>query len=338
VMASEDVQRVVKAFVDADSFSFARFKSIWSSLKMSFLQMAPDAFSNTGRLTFQQNLYLTALGYLSSERAVEEQIGGLFALYCLYKTQPKMTNTGEPYLPIRIDITPGELESLIKLHQQALQEPVNRDAVEVFRWFCRSKDEVFAFISGRPEQKSQGPIKHAMYDPAALEGVDTVDTLAGVQEQDTRLAEVSALYTNIRSVVGLPTSTEALWDIAPGIKECLLLRRVPAAAKDNGVAAVPPSAAPQRMQHPKRREERRQGISQIAALTNEDQAMQTAPRLSLIPHPDPSPAMEPENNTGMSDDEDFVQTINDALEEVEEDSASGAVMQQRKKKKTRTRT
>ena len=94
-----------------------------------------------------------------------------------------MTNTGEPYLPIRIDITPGhlvllssglthtasspltalftspgELESLIKLHQQALQEPVNRDAVEVFRWFCRSKDEVFAFISGRPEQKSQGPM------------------------------------------------------------------------------------------------------------------------------------------------------------------------------------
>ncbi|KAK4391608.1 hypothetical protein Sango_1938600 [Sesamum angolense] len=100
-----DIDELINEFAECESTTFAEFKRVWLSRKLSFIF---EASPSTNRSFFMQSLYAHSIGYMVSSSSLSNKLGGLYCLYCLYETQPFKP-------PYRIYLSLGELRQLKNL-------------------------------------------------------------------------------------------------------------------------------------------------------------------------------------------------------------------------------
>jgi len=139
-----------------------------------------------------------------------EQKAGVFAIYCLYRTQPRKTNTGSQHTPVRIAVSQDDLYAVCELHRTALQTPIDADAHTVLAWL--HEHQPFAFVSHRKTvdaEHDSASKRSLMNDPSVLrDGLPETD-LATICNPE--LDDLTTTYAESRRLAGL-SEDESGWN------------------------------------------------------------------------------------------------------------------------------
>ena len=200
------VARLVQHFLAGEepgkpeTASFAAFKAVWRSRQCSSIHAAVAAGTPQGD-EFLQGLYAAALGVRSpadltrapphsppiasppqvppthyalcaatdimAREEERDQRAGLFALCCLYQTQPRHTGDGSPHAPVQIAVSVADLERLVAMHRAEVARPVaDHDALAVLTWLHQAQPFFFVgYRKGAPAEAPAPAPKAAKNDP-----------------------------------------------------------------------------------------------------------------------------------------------------------------------------
>jgi len=147
----------------------------------------------------------------------KEQRAGLFALYCLYGSQPTKTADGTPHSPVQIAVSKEDLARFVDRHRYEMISSATRvegegdgdgegggdpDTMAVLSWFHQTRP--FFFVGhrkGAPSATVPVVQKAAKNDPAVLGEEEILDGMATVS--DPRLMHLQGLYGRARDAAGL---------------------------------------------------------------------------------------------------------------------------------------
>ncbi|KAF0977191.1 hypothetical protein FDP41_003844 [Naegleria fowleri] len=154
---ARDVRLILNKFVELNTTSLREFKTLWMSLKFSYIHEGrPDEVNYE---TYIQEVYTTCIGYLmfSQEKPSNQtnnsdhnyegtsstelsmnfrcRIGVIYLLYYLYCTQPKRKIGAFPQKRVQIKISIEAFKEMLKL----LQEFIKKDLTEPFIVWHRLK-------------------------------------------------------------------------------------------------------------------------------------------------------------------------------------------------------
>ncbi|KAI9157159.1 hypothetical protein LWI28_017701 [Acer negundo] len=105
----QDIDELIKEFVEGGLTTLAEMKKVWLSRKFSYIY---EASPSRNLAFFMQSLYAHAISHMISTVSLSSRLGGLYCLYCLYETQPSKPS-------FKIYLSFGELKKLKDLVVEA---------------------------------------------------------------------------------------------------------------------------------------------------------------------------------------------------------------------------
>lgn len=134
-----DIQALVEAYgKDENAHSFSHFRELWKSLTFTFIHEGRP--KEIGPLHYTQVLYATALDYLNGSKGLSYQLGGLYTIYTLYKTQPCRPE-------VLIYLSKANVLQMLELLQRITEHQLE-DAFHVVLSLVQSKAFVYGLVVG----------------------------------------------------------------------------------------------------------------------------------------------------------------------------------------------
>ncbi|XP_021741777.1 uncharacterized protein LOC110707989 [Chenopodium quinoa] len=132
----QDLDELLKEFSEGELKTLADMKKLWLERKFSYVF---EARPSTSLNIFMQSLYNHSISYMISTNSLSQRLGALYALYCLYETQPFKP-------PFKIYLSLGELRRLTALVVNAKENGIKVVSVLVKRMLEKNAF-LFGFVN-----------------------------------------------------------------------------------------------------------------------------------------------------------------------------------------------